>query len=173
MSDHLKPIVEAIIFASPEPVTLTVHTGGASLLELPVRPADADDGRVTFPDPPATNGGHGEARRNVTWDPVSGRCTVVVDRDRGRRQAREDGLEVEGLQRDVFTVAEGDPLSAAVDSARAMELSRGAWSARVETHSTMTADAGEFFVTNRLEAFENGERIFARERSSRIPRDLV
>ena len=98
---------------------------------------------------------------------------MVVERDRGRRRAREDGLEVGGMQRDVFAIVEGDPLSGVVECEREMELSRGAWSARVETQSRMTADAGEFCLVNRLEAFENGERIFARERSFRVPRDLV
>jgi uncharacterized protein len=158
---------------SPEPVTLTVYAGGPSRLELPERMPNDLDGTIVFPEPPATNGGYGESERSVIHEAESGRCTVVVNRNRGRRQAREDGLEVEGLQRDVFTIVEGDPLSAAVECVREMSLFRGAWSARVETRSTMTADASSFRLVNRLEAFENGRRIFERERSCRVPRDLV
>jgi uncharacterized protein len=158
---------------SPEPVTLTVHAGGPSRLELPVRPPRDDDGHVTFAQAPAPNERHGESRRAVTHEPRSGRCTVVVDRVRGRRRARDDGLEVEGSQRDVFTVVDGDPLSAAVECRRTMALVRGVWSARVETQSTMTADATDFLLTSRLEAFEDGRRIFARDRSFAVPRDFV
>jgi putative CocE/NonD family hydrolase len=158
---------------SPEPVTLTVLTGGPSRLELPTRAPSELDGRVGFPEPPATNGGYGESESAATFDPETGRCTVVVERDRGRRQVREDGLEVGGLQRDLFTIVEDDPLSATVECARTMELSRGAWSARIETQSSMRADAREFHLVNRLEAFENGERIFERERTFRVARNLV
>jgi uncharacterized protein len=158
---------------SPEPVTLTVHAGGPSRLELPTRAPSELDGRVGFPGPPPTDGCYGESETTAIFDPATGVCTMVVERDRGRRRAREDGLEVGGMQRDVFAIVEGDPLSAAVECEREMELSRGAWSARVETQSRMTADAGEFCLVNRLEAFENGERIFARERSFLVPRDLV
>jgi uncharacterized protein len=158
---------------SPMPVSLTVHTGGPSRLELPTRLSSELDRAVGFPEPPATNGGYGECESAATFDSETGRCMVVVHRNRGRRQAREDGLEVGGMQRDVFSIVEGDPLSAAVECEREMELCRGAWSVRIETQSRMTAAEGEFRLVNRLEAFENGERIFARERSFRVPRDLV
>jgi hypothetical protein len=54
-----------------------------------------------------------------------------------------------------------------------MEMARGSWSARIETRSTMTADETTFRLVNCVEAFENGERIFARERAFEVPRDLV
>jgi hypothetical protein len=52
-------------------------------------------------------------------------------------------------------------------------MARGSWSARIETRSTMTADEATFRLVNCVEAFENGERIFARERAFEVPRDLV
>jgi hypothetical protein len=158
---------------SPEPVTLTVHAGGESSLELPVRPPNQEEGRVVFAPAPAPNGRHGESRRTVTHEPETGRCTVVVDRLRGRRQAREDGLEVDGCQQDVFSVVDGDPLSAAVECTRMMSMSRQGWSARVETRSTMSADADIFRLTSLVEAYENEERIYSRQRSFDVPRDLL
>jgi putative CocE/NonD family hydrolase len=159
---------------SPEPVTLTVHTGGPSRLELPVRPPRGEDGHATtFARAPATNGANGGSRRTVSHDARTGRRTLVLDRIRGRRRAREDDLEVEGAQKDVFTIVEGDPLSAAVECERSMQMHRDGWSARVETHSTMTADAEVFRLVNLVEAYENGERIYSRERSFEAPRDHV
>jgi hypothetical protein len=73
----------------------------------------------------------------------------------------------------VITILEGDPLSAAVECERRMEMVRGSWSARVETRSTMTADETVFRLVNCVEAYENGERIFADERAFEVPRDLV
>jgi hypothetical protein len=37
----------------------------------------------------------------------------------------------------------------------------------------MTANGKAFHIVNRVEAYENGERIYARERSFEVPRDLV
>jgi hypothetical protein len=102
-----------------------------------------------------------------------GRSELVVNRKRGHRRVREDGLEVGGSQLDRFTIVEGDPLSAAVDCRRAMSIARGSWSARVETKSTMTADRERFYLVNLVEAFENGERIFSSQRSFEAPRDLL
>jgi predicted acyl esterase len=159
---------------SPEPVTLTVFSGGSSRLDLPVRlPHDAEARIMPFARAPELNGVSGSSSRTVSHDARSGRRTIVLDRIRGRRRAREDGLEVEGSQKDTFSIVEGNPLSAAVECQRTMSMWRDGWSARVETRSTMSADAEVFRLTNRVEAFENGERIFAGERSFRVPRDLV
>jgi uncharacterized protein len=159
---------------SPEPVTLAVFSGGAGRLELPVRvPRDEGAAVVPFAAPPEPNGANGATRRTLTRNARTGRCTMVVDRIRGRRRVREDGLEVDGSQKDVFTIVEGDPLSAAVECERMMRMSRDGWSARVETRSTMRADAVSFRIVNLVEAYENDERIYSRERSFTVPRDLV
>jgi len=161
------------MWPSPEPVTLSVWTG-ASRLELPLRPpGEAEVEPPTF-DEPSTgeNPNLCDCERVVSAD-GSGRSDLVVNRKRGHRRVREDGLEVGGSQIDRFTVVEGDPLSAAVDCRRTMSIARGSWSARVETKSTMTADRERFYLVNLVEAFENGERIFVRRRSFEAPRDLL
>jgi uncharacterized protein len=159
---------------SPEPVTLTVYTGGDSRLEVPVRPPRNEDRpSLPFASPVEPNGANGLSSRTATHDRETGRRTIVLDRIRGRRRVRDDGLEVDGSQQDVFTIVEGDPLSAAVECERMLRMTRDGWSAYVETRSTMSADAEVFRLTNRVEAFENGERIYSRERSLDVPRELV
>jgi uncharacterized protein len=159
---------------SPEGATLTVHTGGVSCLELPVRPPRNEDGHTAvFAKAPDPNASSGTSTRTVSHDERSGRRTITLDRIRGRRQAREDGLEVEGAQKDIFTIVDGDPRSATVECRRRMEMHRGGWSARVETLSTMSADAEVFRLENLVEAFENEERIYSRESAFEVPRDLV
>jgi uncharacterized protein len=159
---------------SPEPVTLTVHTGGSSRLQLPVRPPRAGDGTgISFAEPPPSNGTNAASSRSVTRDERTGRRTIVRGRTRGRRRAREDGLEVEGAQEDNFSIVDGDPLSATVECRRRMEMHRDGWSARVETYSSMSADAEAIRLVNLIEAFENDERIYSRERSFDVPRDHV
>jgi hypothetical protein len=159
---------------SPEPVTLTIHTGGESRLQLPARPPrEGDSAGVAFAKPPAADGSNGASSGTVTRDERTGRRTIALERSRGRRRAREDGLEVEGTQQDTFSIVDGDPLSATVECRRRMEMHREGWSARVETHSSMSADAEFFRLVNLVEAFENDERIYVRERSFQVPRDLT
>jgi uncharacterized protein len=159
---------------SPEPVTLTVYTGGSSRLQLPVRPPRAADGTgISFAEPPPANGTNAASSRSVTRDERTGRRTIVLGRTRGRRRAREDGLEVAGAQEDSFSIVDGDPLSATVECRRRMEMHRDGWSACVETYSSMSADAEAFRLVNLIEAFENDERIYSRERSFDVPRDHV
>jgi uncharacterized protein len=159
------------MWPSPEPVTLSVWTG-ASRLELPLRsPGEAEVQPPSFGELPAGKSASlCDCERVVAAD-GSGRSELVVNRKRGHRRVKEDGLEVGGSQIDRFTIVEGDPLSAAVDCRRTMSIARGSWSARVETRSTMTGDRERFYVANLVEAFENGERIFSRERSFDAPRD--
>jgi putative CocE/NonD family hydrolase len=159
---------------SPEPVTLTVFAGGGTRLELPVRPARDEDAALRpFAPAPEQTGSNGVSSRTVSHDRRSGLRRIVLDRLRDHRRVRADGLEVDGAQKDVFTVTEGDPLSAAVECERRLQMRRGRWTIRVETRSTMTADREAFRLVNLVEAYENGERVFSRERAFDVPRDLV
>jgi hypothetical protein len=159
---------------TPEPVTLTLFAGGPSRLELPVRPPRDEDARTNaFAPAPENTVTNGSSTRTVAHDARTGRHRIVVDRIRGRRRVRDDGLEVEGAQKDTFTIAEGDPRSAEVECERSLGMSRGPWSVRVETHSTMSSYSEVFRIVNVIEAYENGARIYSRERSFTVPRDLV
>ena len=80
---------------------------------------------------------------------------------------------MQGAQKDIFTIVDGDPLSATVECPRRMEMHRGGWPACVECQSTMSADAEVFRLVNLVEAFENEERIYSRESAFEVPRDLV
>jgi uncharacterized protein len=169
----LSPTYWPWVWPSPESVTLTVFTG-ESRLELPVRSSEQECDPPSFEPAPETNGSNlCECGRTVSCDPGTGRSEVVISRERGKRRVREDGVEVGGSQIDRFSIVAGDPLSAAVECDRELTMSRGAWSARVETRSRMTSDRERFQLVHLVEAFENDERIYSRERSASIPRDLV
>lgn len=159
---------------APEAVTLTVRTAGATL-ELPTRAAGKRDALPSaLGPPPATGGAVGESTRVLEADGARGRRTLRVDRTRGRRPASPTGtLEIEGRQSDLFSIVDGDPLSAEVECERRMGMLRDGWSAHVETQSRMSADAGEFVLEHRIDAYENGELVYTRERGVRIPRDCV
>ena len=158
---------------APEPVTLSVFTGG-SRVELPVRLSREETGLQPFEPAPELDGATlCECSRTVTEHPDSWRAELVVRRERGQRRVGEGGAEVGGSQTDRFSIVRGDPLSAEVVCRRTMSMSRGSWSARVETTSSMTCDRELFHLRHLVEAFENGERIHSRERTTSIHRDLV
>jgi putative CocE/NonD family hydrolase len=175
----LSPTYWPWAWPSPEPVTLTVVTGGESSLELPVRPRRAEDielapflppeGAAPLPVEPLS----GSTGTVLSLDVASGRLTRTMTSDRGGHRRRTDGLVYEPTVTDVFTIVEGDPLSANVRCERSVAIARGNWRTRVEAVSTMTADTEAFIVTNVLDAFEEDRRVFGRTWDARIPRDLV
>jgi len=156
---------------SGERATVTLFTGPTSRFELPVRPRRRHDRTPGsfLPVPPASVTG----TRQVEHDPDTGRWTLLVDRIRGRRPVGGRDLEVERGQTDVYSIVDGDPLSARVKCSRLMGLAREGWSAHVETYSEMSSDAEAFHLCHRLEAYENEQLLFSREREIRVPRDLV
>jgi hypothetical protein len=83
------------------------------------------------------------------------------------------GTELDGGQIDEYSIVEGEPLSAAIRCRRSTALRRGQWDVRVETVSTMTADAQAFHITNALDAYEGNRRVFAKTWHFSVPRDHV
>jgi uncharacterized protein len=161
---------------SPRQAKITLFTGPTSRLELPVRPQGKRDCIPPGLLPPPLQGEvHGVSVRRLVHDkrPGSGRFRLEVERTRGRRAVPPGTLEIEGAQTDVYRIVDGDPLSAEVECTRRMGMIRDGWSAHVETSGSMTADAESFLLVHKVDAYENGELVFSRERSCTVPRDLV
>lgn len=107
-------------------------------------------------------------------DVATGRVELTVDPSYGAdRLVFPDGLEYEERASEACTIVEGDPLSAEVDCRWTIAIGRREWQTRVETVSTMEADASVFKLTNALDAFEEAECVFSRRWTTGIPRDLV
>jgi putative CocE/NonD family hydrolase len=118
---------------SPDPVTLTIETGAASRLVLPVRPPRASDGDLRpFAEPegsPPLDLRHlaeGFASRTVERDLATGASTLTYAYGNGR-VVLPNGIELAERYREVFAVVEDDPLSAAVRTDASIELGRGDW----------------------------------------------
>ncbi len=169
------------LWPSPEPVALTVHTGGASTLSLPVRtPHPLDDAlaplgppeiaprlRVEILDP-------ARPRHEVTEDVVAGTTTLVMSRRFAGARRFPSGLEYRDDDPITFTIAGDDPLSPSVVCRRRIEVARGdEWSTRIEVVATMTCDATDFHVATVCEAYEGDERVHTRTSSASIPRDFA
>jgi putative CocE/NonD family hydrolase len=161
---------------SPRQATITLFSGPTSRLELPARQPGKRDGAPAglLPAPPQGQAHGGSVRRLVRQKrPSAGRFALEVERTRGRRTVTPGVLEIEGSQTDVYRIEDGDPLSAEVECGRRMGMIRDGWSAHVETSGSMTADAESFLLVHKVDAYENGELVFSRERTFTVPRDLV
>jgi len=167
------------IWPSPEPVTLSVFTGAASYLSLPVRPPRSEDAALPAFEPaesappadvdvlrPATE------KARVSREVETGRITLRQEKAEGYRVVAS-GRVYDSVSADTYSIVEGTPLSAAIACDRAITVARGDWSARVETHSTMSADATHFHLTNATDAFEGSVRVCTKSWTRTIPRDLV
>ena len=164
---------------SPVPVTLTVVSGRECQLALPVRPPRPGDRDLApFGTPEGAPALAVEAfrpyvqTRTVEEDLASGRVDQHVGVAVGFRLAGS-GLAYEHARADTYTIVEGNPLSAAVQCAHTISIGRGDWLTRVETMSTMSADATDFHVTNVLAAYEGEVRVFAKTWTYTTPRDHV
>ena len=174
----LSPTYWPFAWPSPEPVTLTVECGESGLT-LPVRPAQPQDA-----DPPDLGepeesrrleleqlsvGGKG---RSITRDLATGRTDLVYEWDvGGRYRLPSKGLEFEDRILTVFSIVDGDPLSASVRVEADGWFGRGEWQTRAETVTEMRADASEFAIDCSLRAFEGDQIACEREWTFRIPRD--
>jgi hypothetical protein len=170
------------LWPSPELAALSLHTGAGCRLALPVRAPRAEDADLR-PFEPAEGSAHLEVETlrpesrhlDTERDLVTGLITVEDRIDTGLHRQIANGIEYEAVSLDRHTIVEGDPLSAAVRCERSITVgrTRGAWRTRVETVSTMSADAHTFHLSNVLDAYEGNGRVFTKTWNLSIPRDLV
>ncbi len=165
---------------SPEPVTLSLFTGEGSRLKLPVRSPRVEDASLAPFGPPETSAPlvsellRPSFRNRVIHRDIGNRRLQIEDVfDDGHRRLVHSGLEFYGHGKEVYTIFEDDPLSASIRCEQTMGMKRGPWRVRVETSSTMSADAEMFYVTNTIEAYEGNTRVFTRTRDFKVPRQGV
>jgi hypothetical protein len=164
---------------SPHPVTLTVTAGGEARLELPEIPASAGDEAPPFAEPemaaplPVEAIAQGVTARTIVRDVQTGRSDLRFLWDSGGHLVYPHGMRELSENEAIYSIVEGDPLSAEVRCFQAIEYERGEHRVRVEAHGRMTCDAESFVLEHRLEAREQGEPVRERAWSKRIPRDLV
>jgi uncharacterized protein len=165
---------------SPEQVTLTFYADSDTYLSLPLREKnELDETLSEFGQPEGAPPMEYESLRPegssriFTYNVAESQLQMVDRIDDGRNRLIYNGIIYDSTIENIFSIKEGQPLSAHVQCDRKIEISRGDWQTRVETSSVMTADSTHFHLTNLLDAFEGQIRIFTKTWTKSIPRNGV
>ncbi|GGH58101.1 CocE/NonD family hydrolase [Frigidibacter albus] len=162
-----------MIWPSPRPVTLTL-TGGA--LDLPVRPS-GDGDEITLPEAEAAAPLQLEVIRPEAHirrseiDQQSGRISLVIEDDFGEARDTTHGLISGSVLRERWEICPDDPLSARALTDWTQVIERNGLRLRTEARTELFADATDFHLSGRVEAWENDRLIYARDVSETVPRD--
>ncbi|ESX08325.1 hypothetical protein X768_22940 [Mesorhizobium sp. LSJC265A00] len=165
-----------IVWPAPEPFTLTLIPGTSSIA-LPLRQPRLDDSSVEFGQPeaappgPATTLEAGSMRQTAHFDAGTGRWELEIIADGGRERIEEIDLLTGSWRREAWSVHPDDPTSAAGEITSRYERSRGDWTILHKAHCTMTIARDHYRIHADLDAYENGERVFARSITKKVPRD--
>lgn len=165
-----------MIWPSPEPVTLTVHTA-ASCIDIPVRKRRREKAPEFAPAEAATpvqlvHHSKPHNQRLLSRDQATGETRLSIVDDFGRSTIAEHGLTLWACGRESYRILPHDPLSARQECHWTEERERGDWKVRTETYSTMSASKTHWHVTGRLEAYENDVLVWSRDWDQKVKRKL-
>ncbi len=145
-------------FPSPEPVTLKIFSGASARLDLPLRKPRAEDALLAPFQAAETSAPlaletlrEPKRERFVKRDHITGRAELVDENDSGAVHMIESDIDDSQIQRDVFAITEGAPLSASCHSTIILDQGRDGWRAHIIAATTLTADKENFFVNQSLE----------------------
>ena len=161
-----------LLWPSPEATTLCLHQGS---IDIPLRQSGLNDERVFPPAQTETPWDieilrpAGNARR-VIEDMHSGIVTLEILDDFGKNKDRDHGLVSGGIAREWWAIHPDDPLSAHGKTHWTMENGRDGWQTRTESYAEMRSDHENYYLTARLEAYENDTLVFEKDLSETIPR---
>jgi putative CocE/NonD family hydrolase len=165
------------LWPSPERAALTLDCAD-STLALPVRArARADDARIAFappeaaPSAPHTSLRAADRPRAIVRE--NGALVIRAAKDRGAFRIDSHGMEVDSGGLETFSIADGDPLSAALTSEWRIAQRRGTWHVRTETRTAFRATRDAFLLDASVDAWEGEAKVFTLARSYTIKRDLV
>ena len=176
----ISPTYWPMAWPSPHPVTLRLRTGEETWLRLPVRhPKEADQNIPAFDQPEQSESISSKElrprirQRHVIRDIGGGKQEIHDCTDSGCTRLLDRDLEMYGQHEERYLIYRDDPLSAQILCEQHMGLRREGWDIRIETYSSMSADAEQFYVVNMLDAYEGKRRVFTKTWHTTIPRHLV
>jgi len=168
-----------LIWPSPEPVALTLHTEGCGL-ELPLRRASAADAEL----PDFAEALCAPQLKVEQIEPKDNHWRVL--HDHGTEQVEAQLADGDGTYRIVdidltirnqgyerYCVEGDDPLSASGEVRWDLGLSRGDWQVRTLTETRLTADPQSYRIEARLQAWHGDELAHEQTWDERIPRHMA
>ncbi|MER2089429.1 MAG: hypothetical protein ABS920_06810 [Sporosarcina sp.] len=165
---------------SPKPVTLTVYKNEKTYLSLPIREPKAIDDELKPFEHPETAAviereilREANRTREIRHNTITGVSTLDDFSDEGARRIVHNGVEYGSTNRNVYTIEEGNPLSAKVQCDWTLTVGRGEWQTSLASVSLMTADEDHFYLTNHLIAYEGEKEVFNKIWKTAVPRDFV
>jgi uncharacterized protein len=168
-----------VAWAPPEPVTLTIHTGGSRLI-LPVRAGIPEDqGLAPIPDPagapplPIEEIEAPKNSRRVVDDLSNGTHALEITSGTGKVRFTNIDLTVSTRGFERYSVRDGDPTSQRGEASWTITFSRGGWSISSVSATTLTCDERYFHIEANLKAYENDKVVYERRWLQDIPRRLV
>lgn len=168
-----------LTWPSAEAMTLQV-TPGSSVLELPLRPLDAPDGKAPLlppaeaPPPAELNWQRPMLReRTITHDLKTGRQTRRYLKDDGAFVIKENGQLVDSCGELIYSSIEGDPLSAEALLNYDIKMSDADTPVTLATRIKIVADHEHFMVDGTLSATDDGASFHEEALAFKIPRRSV
>ncbi|WP_415921139.1 CocE/NonD family hydrolase [Tateyamaria sp. SN6-1] len=162
-----------LLWPAPEAGQLTLTEGSVDI------PHAANPTPVQFPPPQAAPPWQTEelrpehhTRRQET-DMVTGITSLIIEDDFGKVRDLDHGLINGSVARERWDIHPDDPLSARGTCHWTDELERDGIALRTEARCEMWSDATHFHLSARIEAFENGTRVYERDVTDRIPRHML
>ncbi len=165
-----------LAWPAPEPVELRVYPVQSRLM-LPVRPPQ--DETVTFDEPEAapplevTGLEPGQHDWYVHRDLTNDTSTLEVIDDRSSKRLEDVGTTVTANAAETYSISGDDVTTARGETVWEKAFQRGDWDARTLTRTVLTCDADYFYIHAQLDAYEGDMRIFSKNWTRRIERDLL
>jgi hypothetical protein len=168
-----------IVWPSPQPVTIRVGAAD-SRLELPIRPAHPQDGNLADFEP--VDGGPplrcqrlapSKSRWTITTDLASGIQCHERRHDSGTCRITDYDWEFGSSDQRLYCIHPDNPLSAHCEVQTRQHYARGQWRIRVDSKVAMDVTKDTFNIRAELDAYEGDVRLYSRNWSQRLPRDLV
>jgi hypothetical protein len=166
-----------IAWPPPEPTLLTLFTN-ASLLKLPIRPANSADAHLSVF--ASSEGAAPPVKtlvkpRRYEWlvkrDLARDISTLEVVKDEGTVHLEEIDLELTRSTTEWYTYQSNDFHSVLGETLCVRGFRRGNWHVETVTRTMLSSDTEMFSVHADLDAFENGRRIYTKSWSHKVPRD--
>ncbi|MFK7879025.1 CocE/NonD family hydrolase [Roseobacter sp.] len=109
--------------------------------------------------------------RKRETDMATGVTRLIITDDFGKHWDADHGLISGSVAREEWSIHPEDPLSARGTCHWTDEMERDGIRLRTEARCQMWSDTTHFFLTARMEAYENDELVFERDHSDQIERD--